>query len=403
MFTQCQHRRINSRPAPRRHRLPVAAHPIQALSILIVAIAVALGLCLNVSPVGADQPAPRGDTESFESRFHLLAQKIIETTGGQSVALGQFTPTSLSDVNFGPGIRGQLHQALNRLDNNLVADDATHVVKGDYAFAKNRSDASLPRDIKITVRVIDGEFDEELLRIPLRFNDPKVIAEVIGLTGSPGQPADAAQVESLFESSTAIVREGSRVAASPSSQVELEVLRLVASDRLSPCLVNLDAAKQPRIQLQKDDVYVIRIHNRSAEEIAATVSIDGLSSFHFCDSSARDSAGHRLFNHYLIAPKTDSDISGWFLRLEGPDNYRAFHVMGYADSAAGQLGVFPSDEIGVIHVQISKTAVAVKPPNESKSIATGLGAKLTIQQKQSDRRIEAPHEFITVRYDRSAP
>lgn len=362
---------------------------------IILAGALPNGVCWT------DEPATRGESESFESRFEMLAQRVTESTGGQPVVLGQFTSTNLSDVNFGPGIRGQLHQALLRLDAKLVAPDAKHVVKGDYAFAKNPSNAALPRDIKITVRVIDGEFDEELVRIPLRFNDPKIIAEVIGVTGSLGRPSNAAHVESLVHSSTAVVRGESRVAASPSSKVELEVLRRVGPDRFAPCPVTLDATTHPRIQLHKDDVYVVRIHNRSEDEIAAALSIDGLSSFHFCEPSAKDASGRRLFNHYMIASSTDSDINGWFLRLHGLDNYRAFHVTRYADSAVGQLGLLPSDEVGVIHVQISKAAATVRALDQSKSIATGLGQKLTVQQQQSDRKIDPPHEFITIRYDRS--
>ena len=84
----------------------------------------------------------------------------------------------------------------------------------------------------------------------------------------------------------------------------------------------MDVHGDARISLQRDDVYFIRIHNHHDHELAARVSIDGLSTFHFSDALARDEHHQPIYNHYIVAPQSAADIPGWFIRVSGAGNTR---------------------------------------------------------------------------------
>ncbi len=370
---------------------------------MILAIGILLGLSASESvtlhgqtPKSLNNPEP-----NIQERLQLVAAKILQTTEGKPVQLGSFTPTNLQRVNFGPGLRGQLQAALLRQDSQAISANATFIVKGDYSFSKSRDQESQPRDIKITARVIDGEFDEELVQIPVRIDAPAAIAEVLGITGATEPERESLDIERLFRKPSSTVRGESRMAASNEGKVEIEVLRQKLTHAPTECPVTIDPSGNGRISLEPDDVYIIRIHNHHDHEIAAKISIDGLSTFHFCDASLRDDDHQPLHNHYIIAPNSSSDVMGWFIRVDGSGNTRQFQVSGYVDSAAGQLGIPESNDTGVIHVQISRTELSSAAVTErGKGLATAIGQSITVQQSAIERDILEPFEFLTLRYDR---
>src|SRR6056297_167371 len=364
-------------------------------------IAFAMGFSLHgtlqaQTPKSLNNPQP-----SIDQRMLLVAAKILQTTDGKPVQLGDFTPTNLQRVNFGPGLRGRLQEALLRENPQAVASHAAFIVKGDYSFSKSRENADQPRDIKITARVIDGEFDEELVQIPVRIDDPVAIAEVLGITGAPPAERNSPRLEQLFRRPSGALRDRTRLAAADAGQVEVEVYRQASRSSQTPCVISRDVHGDAKISLQRDDVYFIRIHNLHPHEIAARVSIDGLSTFHFSDASARDENHQPIYNHYIVAPQSAADVQGWFIRVAGTGNTRQFRVSGYADSAAGRLGIPESNETGVIHVQISETETrTAKGGERGKSLGTALGQSITVRQTAVEREVLDPHEFVTIRYDR---
>ena len=211
-------------------------------------------------------------------------------------------------------------------------------------------------------------------------------------------------MESLQRASTGKLSSGTRISASPTSTVEIEILKSTGSGAMTPCPVEIptsgSGSGSGKIQLQKQDVYAIRIHNKSPAEVAATISIDGLSTFHFSDPSERGKDGKPHYSNYIVAGNSSTDVAGWFVRLKGSGNTRQFKVSGYADSAAGSLGIPESADTGVIHVQLARTAQITK--HRGKGLGTGFGGVITVDQKALDRTVLPPHEFITIRYDRPA-
>jgi len=311
------------------------------LSTRVFQIGLCVFVCSVAVPVAAKAQGAKSANNpivSLDERLDQLAKKILETTQQKPVTLGVFSPTGLQGTNFGPGLRGRLQTALVAAKKGSVSGESNFVVKGDYAFAKNRDARDLPRDIKITTRIIDSQFDEELVQIPIRINDSASIAQVLGVTGSPGPAAPTEKMESLQRASTGKLTSGTRISASPTSTVEIEILKGSGSGAMTPCPVEIPSSGSGsgsgRIQLQKEDVYAIRIHNKSPAEVAATISIDGLNTFHFSDRSERDKDGRPQYSNYIIAANSNTDIVGWFVRLKGTDNTRQFKVSGYADSAA---------------------------------------------------------------------
>ena len=122
------------------------------LSTRVFQIGLCVFVCSVVAPVAAKAQGAKSANNpivSLDERLDQLAKKILETTQQKPVTLGVFSPTGLQGTNFGPGLRGRLQTALVAVKRGSVSGESNFVVKGDYAFAKNRDARDLPRDLSL--------------------------------------------------------------------------------------------------------------------------------------------------------------------------------------------------------------------------------------------------------------
>ncbi|MEM1186723.1 MAG: hypothetical protein AAGI53_17195 [Planctomycetota bacterium] len=210
---------------------------------------------------------------------------------------------------------------------------------------------------------------------------------------------------------------GNAMSSSPDSPYAVEVWsRAVRSaGDFKPLKPRLESG-QPFVDIPRSHVYELRIANhddtvdhngKPIGEVAAEVRVDGLSVFHFAEPKFRlppTAAGKPRFTHYIIAPKKNGKpgggvIPGWFQRVAGEDNYLSFLIARLGHGAASMEGLGASGNVGAIHIQFSHCMNSDSARARSGS-ETALGPPRTVQVKAVSRRIDPPHDFLTIRYSR---
>lgn len=347
------------------------------------------------------------EASQLDEKMSEVAQRVLALTRGQQVAVGVFSPTGLPDTNFGPGCKESLITALEKQRAGSVNKRANFEVKGDYVFVggQDAHAVGLTRVVTIVVRVIDlAAGAKEVGKLSVRIDHTKTIAKVTQQTVA--LPANGSKKERNKILADAVQNPTARisgpnhsvVSCSKSSKVGVEVL----------VRRSLDAPARPRraemrddvafVDIQKGELYEVKLYNRYPREIAATLSIDGIDMYHF--SQDRGPNGKPLFSHVVVPPRSEAVIIGWHNSLSGNENYKSFLVTSYGKGVRGQAGVDANGEVGVIHVQFSFTKKIPIGGRAAPGKETGFGPPRKVNQKPVRREFDPPHEFVTVRYAR---
>src|SRR6185295_9314029 len=139
----------------------------------------AKALVVAIAISGLVPTSARASAEIRE-KMAKLAEEILKVTKGEAVTVGVFSPTGLPESNSGPGIEATLRLELELRKKGIVQPGAKFEIKGDYAYARTR-DPKLAglRVIKVSAELIDTEFAEKLLQVPLEV--------ILDATSSVGQ------------------------------------------------------------------------------------------------------------------------------------------------------------------------------------------------------------------------
>jgi hypothetical protein len=349
-----------------------------------------------------------------------LAAEVLKATKNQPVSVGVFSPTGLPDANSGPGIEGVLRDELERLKKGVVQADAQFEVKGDYAFARSRDVAQGGlKVVKVTARIIDKEFSEELLTIPLKveLDHTQSLAAIL-------QPTARLEPDAQKPGGTKAERnaEIDKRLTEPRVHIHGENQTLISSTPESPYAVELlvrpldplagpdEPPAKPRravepdgregrafVEIKQDELYEVKLYNNSSAEVAVRLSVDGLDVFHF--SKDRGVDGTPRFTHFIVPPKSDMVVIGWHNSLAGTENYLSFLVTGYGEGAVSKAGA-ARGQVGVIHVQFAKCSPLPESASARGGNETGFGPPREVRQKTARYEIEPPHDFVSVRYTR---
>lgn len=390
---------------------------------------------------------PAQATQELRDKMRELAQRILATTRNQPVAIGTFTGSvDLRDTNSGPGLEGVLTEELNLIQKGVVATDprlAKFEVKGDYAFAKTR-DPKLAniKVVKVKARIIDTETAEDLEQIPFEviLDHTNTIAKVLQFSGSlPDLNADGSQASRAERnqamdrqrSSPAVTIKGSKVSSSAASPYDVEILARPDLDRPAiPRAPKIDGG-HAFVDLDRGEIYEVKVYNRSEFPVAISLSVDGLDMFHFSQDRVTSAAaeaevaamkdrrdydeilkeaqrkvGRPRFTHLILDPsgKNGSDgttlIPGWHNALEGDKNYLSFLVTAYGQGAVSKEGVKARGQVGVIHLQFSECSPIAPGSRAAGGNETGFGPPRKVSQQAVHYEIKPPHDFVTIRYTR---
>jgi hypothetical protein len=149
-----------------------------------------------------------------------------------------------------------------------------------------------------------------------------------------------------------------------------------------------------------DEEYQVRIGNLSVHEVACRVFIDGIDMFEFSDD--RNPSGGPRFKHIVIPAGQAVVVRGWHKTADPnrKDNYRAFLVTEYGKGASSLLT--PKGQVGTIQVSFAHSFDPKDrriAPRASK-METGFGRPLEGKQEVVQRKIDPPHDLVTIRYSR---
>jgi hypothetical protein len=356
-----------------------------------------LALLSQTSPVVAEVRPLRD-----EVRVALAepVKKLLEEEKQEAVAIGEFTGPAQLDSNAGPGLQQVLTEELKALKVD-IRTKADLSVKGRYAKIEDRASPGLIA-VKVTVQVLDRN-DEEKSKFSALIRGSADIARLLGLTVSlpphdePGAGKARNQELDRRAEKPQVHIAGARVSASAKSPYAVELLvKAAPHGEAQPRAARLDDG-QAFVDIQRGEIYEVRLHNNTAGEVAATLTIDGLDAFIFSD--VRDpKTGRPRYSHYILKPNGSATVVGWHLRDQPPDNYASFLVTEYGKGASARAVAKAQGARGVITVTF---APAFEGKPRSAADETGLGPPRSVKVQPVQRTIGPVQEVVSIRYTRS--
>lgn len=347
-------------------------------------------------------------SEELREKLGRMAGDILKSVNNKPVSVGHFSPTALNDTNSGPGIEALLTEELNARSANCVRPDAAYEIKGDYAFVKDRHSPDL-KLLKINARLIEKEFGEELqnARIQVEVRRNHSIAQMLQVTTSLpsgkhlSKEKELEMIEKAVHKPHAYIHpqhpgQVSSTAESPFA-MELFVKPLNSQGKAMPRAARLEAG-QAWVDIKQNELYEIKLHNRSKLKTAVTLTVDGINVFHF--SKDRKPDGRPKYSHYVLEPHSSTVIVGWHHRVAGDTNFLSFLVTAYGQGAASQTGLPPRGEVGVIHASFAHCFPKTEGTPKSVGSETGFGPPRKVHQEPQAVYIDPPHDFVSIRYAR---
>jgi hypothetical protein len=334
---------------------------------------------------------------------------LVDKENEPSVSIGSFTPIGLPDSNSGPGIEQVLRQEMEAERKGIVKENAKLEIKGDYAFVPHRTNSAL-RVIKIGARLIDTGTGEEKKRLDFELTSNTNIAAILGFTGALRPQGSREERNKVIQVRT----------HNPSVHIHGVNKSLVSTTADSPFAVELlakplnapsDQQLQPRsasehkgkafVEINKGELYEIKLYNHSGKEVAVSLSIDGLDLFAFSDDRKAD--GLPCFTHFIVgADQREQTFPGWHKTSDPKrqDSFLSFLVTDYGKGGASKFPAKTRGKLGVITV-----AICPSLPEDGiirGGFETGFGPPVQVKQEVLKRSIGIPLELITVRYLRAS-
>ncbi len=383
--------------------------------------------------------ASRGQADeggSLKDAAAELAKKVQEVAKGLkppqvAVRIGRFTPDGLADdlgVNGG-GFESELATALG----GFVNRESLLVVSGEVRFLTDPDKPDL-KVIKVNAKLKYTNGDEvsefkEYIGYVRKVSDVAKITGAIVVfkpdseyTGPPSDgrnkdlqktlppgPGRPPEVQAVIEGTFVRPRKESPYA------VEIRKKPLNAPGGALPVAASLKDGL-PFVGIEGGEVYEVRVVNNSDHEIAVSLAIDGIDQFTFSrdrvmkvgekqevqfvpDDKPLD--GRPPYSHYIVRPAGEVLIVGWHKTADRSrkDNVLSFLVTEYGKGAASKFPTRAQGKIGTITVGISRSYVpGLNVPRSASE--TGFGPPRKVKQEVVTRKIDDPHEFITIRYNR---
>lgn len=348
-------------------------------------------------------------TTEIREKMAKLAQEILKITKQEPVAIGVFSPTGLPDSNSGPGLEAELKTALESLKAGSVLKTAKYEIKGDYAYAKTRNpEMGGIRVVKLNAVIIELEFNEPIVKLPIevQLDHTASIGAITQVTASI--PPEGSKQERQQEIDKKLVHPEAFIDPSHPSRVKSNSRSPYAVEVLVKPLSEAGQQPTPRsaslvdgqafVEISKDEIYELVVYNESSEEVAVSVTVDGIDMFHFAQE--RDANGNPAYNHLIFPPKQTGSIRGWYQKLAPPDNYLSFLVTDYGKGAISKAGTPSRGQVGVVQFRFAKSRELNQGARAAPGLETGFGPPVSVNQQPVKREIEPPHEFLSIRYQR---
>jgi hypothetical protein len=338
---------------------------------------------------------------------------VVKDQRQSGIAIGDFNAPTGLDANGGPGISETLESLLNELQPGLVQKKATLSLRGRYDKVPDPRDASQIL-IKVTAEITNSRGD----RIDEKFaelRDTSLIAGMLGSTVALPPAAPREKRNEILQKSLdkpSFSPEGTLIRSAADRPFGVEILvtgiRDAPQDAKGWARVPARSPRsedgQPFVDIKRDEVYAIRIHNdfkhdNEPYEAAVLVAIDGIDVFNY--SQMRDPKTRKpKYTHY-VCPQGQCTICGWHKTNEQSDS---FLVTEFGKGAASRAKV-ARGKIGVITVKFALAWAGNDVPAPEKGARdagneTGFGPPIRTQLKEVERHVGVVRDVISVRYSR---
>jgi hypothetical protein len=364
---------------------------IPALTLLV-----ALGSSLRASA--------QGTLPEELTRVAKGIQKLLAGRDDDRISVGDFRGPARYDNNYGPGIQerlaAQLHALKVRVDRK-----APTTVTGEYLVVEDKHVKDL-----IAVRLIARVYDKNgevltTLQADLRgTNDVgQILAPTVSLPVNGDRKTRNEELKKHLDKPSVHIK-GTRISASPDSPYSVEVLvKTKAHDKARPRAPRIEGG-QAYVDLRRDELYELRLHNASKHDAAITIHIDGLDVFTFSD--VRDpKTGRPKYRYYIVVPKYPFDVVGWHKRNEPPNNFLSFLVTAYGKGASAYAPEKAVGKTGTITLTFAmawtgKTPEEEKYARDAGGNETGFGPPVSRRINELQRQIGVVRDIVTIRYSR---
>ncbi len=367
-------------------------NPIAILKTIAIAICI---VTANPS-FSTAQETPDIGFARLEEAAKRIASHVAEVMRDQkqtAIIVGDFTAPPRLKASGGTGVRQLLIKAM-KAEKIDVRDDAQFQMVG--SFANSDKDARFDGEIGVQVKAqLLDENDREVDK----FNITVFGAAALQITGGTAELPPKANAEDRKQAQNDGLKKpqaannGNETRATSDSLFGIEIRVKKGADEVSrkPSIV----AGRSFVQLEKSEKYIVRLHNRSNNDAAVLLTVDGLTSFAFSTEGN--------FGSQVIVPSGRFvDVTGWYFAA---DDTRAFLITSYPESGAGKKGI-PTSSVGVITATFAATwkPDATAPSDEvgarGADTATGIGERTGQRWVSEARVIGMPRSVVSVRYNR---
>lgn len=362
--------------------------------------------CLPLVPASAADVKLSLDAVIEQATVDVLAD--MKSAEVQLLEIAEFTESRDGSAQGGPGLRQRLIDQLEKKQPGVVKRGAPLVVKGEFSLVDDpRDEQQSAEHILLTVRFTKN--NRKVNEHEYFFFKQREIAELHNVTveipaNLPNSREENKHLRDAIEKPKVALNGKTRIQSTPGSPYSLEIA--VKPQGAMQSMVREASVQEGRafVPIQKTEQYEIIFHNESHEEVAVAVSIDGYDVFTFSDDRNR-ATGKPAYTHFIVKPKGTPGggdtlkLPGWH-KTNDPnrnDNFLAFLVTEYGKGASSKASAPSPGKVGAITLSVSRSHLV--GDGQAKSGAeTGFGPPIKADLKPEVRKIDPPHEFISVRY-----
>jgi hypothetical protein len=371
-----------------------------------------VGLVLSARPAEGAIPTLRDSLKGLAQEILNVVKKDQNQT---SIAIDDtFSAPPGFDANGGPGISEALKSLLQELDPGVVQKRAFLSLRGRYDKSQDPRDSSLIL-VKVTAEIIDQNgkrVDEKVAEV----RDTGMVAELLGATVALPPAASREKRNEILRQiidKPSYTPAGTEIKSAPDRPFGVEIL-VTSKDQAPqeakgwanvPARAPRDEDGQPFVDIKRDEVYAIRIHNDfeydgTKYEAAVAVAIDGIDVFTFSEIR-NPKTKQPKYTHY-VCPPGQSTIPGWHKTNERSDS---FLVTEYGKGAVSKLANASRGKVGVITVRFALAWTGGVIPEAEKGARdvgneTGFGPPTKTELQEVARQVGVVRDVINVHYAR---
>ena len=349
----------------------------------------------------AEGPVTATETDEAMRKMAKNLATVLSSLGrGQELAVGEFKPkVPQSGATGGKGLTKRL---IEHLEQQGIRVQPVAELGFSGEFGKDTDNRGRPV-VRITGQIVDEagrtltDFTQEAV-----VTSPAAVAATLGLTfDTPADETGKKQAERIQKAAKkpAPGLQGTRISASAKSPFAIEIRAGRTVDAVKAVTPH-SIRGLAFVELAESDIYSVGIFNNSPNDVAVTLTIDGLSAFEFSEF-------RNQYRFFVIPAGQQAEIPGWHRTNEVSD---AFQITEYSKSAAGKK-LADGGRLGTVTVTFAACwEVGAEPPadevtaklkrSRGESLATGRGPEVEASYQEVRREFGRTRAAISVRYSK---